>query len=143
MGRRHNGPQVTIGLFLAVLMLVGGPAASAFGFAKVRLANARPGSQSVGLKVVVGGAAPPSVGPASYGQVTPYVKVTAGSAQIALTGGGSANQGSQSPVDGGNYTAVAPAKGSKGFSPELFPRRDARKGTARPRVDPPPPQLGS
>jgi hypothetical protein len=143
MGRRHSGPQVTIGLFLALLMLVGGPAASAFGFAKVRLVNARPGSQSVGLKVVVGGAAPPPVGPASYGQVTPYVRVSPGSAQIALTGGGSANQVSQSLVDGGNYTAVALAKGSKGFSLQLFRDGHARKGTARLRVIHAAPELGS
>src|SRR3954451_15679566 len=143
MGRRHSGPQVTIGLFLALLMLVGGPAASAFGFAKVRLVNAQPGSHSVGLKVVVGGAAPPPVGPASYGQVTPYVRVSAGSAQIALTGGGSASQVSQSLVDGGNYTAVALAKGSKGFSLKLFRDGHARKGTARLRVIHAAPELGS
>src|SRR4051794_11349810 len=103
MGRRQSGPQVTIGLFLAFLMLVGGPAASAFGFAKVRLVNARPGAQSVGLKVVVGGAAPPAVGPASYGQVTPYVRVSAGSAQIALTGGGGAQEGGRGVGVGGEY----------------------------------------
>jgi hypothetical protein len=124
-------------------MLVGGPAASAFGFAKVRLVNAQPGSQSVGLKVVVAGAAPPPVGPASYGQVTPYVKVSAGSAQIALTGGRSSNQVTQSLVDGGNYTAVALAKGSKRFSLKLFRDGHARKGTARLRVIHAAPELGS
>jgi hypothetical protein len=143
MGRRHIGPQVTIGLFLAALMLVGGPAASAFGFAKVRLANARPGSGSVGLKVVVGGAAPPQVGPATYGQVTPYVKVSPGRAQIALTGGGSANQLTQTLTDGGNYTAVALAKGSKGFALKLYRDGHARKGTARLRVIHAAPELGS
>src|SRR3954449_955600 len=143
MGRRHNGPQVTIGLFLAALMLVGGPAASAFASAKVRLVNARAGSGAVGLKVVVGGAAPPSVGPASYGQVTPYVKVTAGSAQIALSGGGSANQVTQTLVDGGNYTAVALAKGSKSFALKLFRDGHARKGSARLRVIHAAPELGS
>src|SRR3954451_3653510 len=110
MGRRHIGPQVTIGLCLALLMLVGGPAASAFGFAKVRLVNARPGSQSVGLKVGVSGAAPPQVGPATYGQVTPYVTGSAGTPQIALTGAGSSNQLSQTLTDGGKYTAAPLAK---------------------------------
>src|SRR3954447_5858870 len=143
MGRRHIGPQVTIGLCLALLMLVGGPAASAFGFAKVRLVNARPGSQSVGLKVVVSGAAPPQVGPATYGQVTPYVKVSPGSAQIALTGGGSANQLSQTLTDGGNYTAVALAKGSKHYILKLYRDGHARKGTARLRVIHAAPELGS
>src|SRR3954451_20586710 len=116
MGRRHIGPQVTIGLCLALLMLVGGPAASAFGFAKVRLVNSRPGSHSVGLKVVVSGAAPPQVGPATYGQVTPYVKVSAGGPQIALTAGGSANHVAQTLTNVGKYTAVALSKGSKGFA---------------------------
>jgi hypothetical protein len=142
MGRRHIGPQVTIGLSLALLMLVGGPAASAFGFAKVRLVNARPGSQSIGLKVVVGGAAPPQVGPAAYGQVTPYVKFSPGSAQIALTGG-SANQLSQTLNDGANYTAVAVAKGSKSFALKLYRDGHARKGTARLRVIHAAPELGS
>jgi Domain of unknown function (DUF4397) len=143
MGRRHIGPQVTIGLCLALLMLVGGPAASAFGFAKVRLVNARPGSHSVGLKVVVAGAAPPQVGPATYGQVTPYVRVSPGSAQIALTGGAGANQVSQALTDGGNYTAVALAKGSKGFALKLYRDGHARKGTARLRVIHAAPELGS
>ena len=108
-------------------MLVAGPAASASGFAKVRLVNARPGSDPVGLKVVVGGAAPPQVGPAAYGQVTPYVRVSPGSAQISLSGlKTSANQVSQSLVDGGDYTAIALAKGSKGFTLKLY-----RDGHAR------------
>jgi hypothetical protein len=143
MGRRHSGPRIVIGLCLAALMLVGGPAASAFGFAKVRLVNARPGSGGVGLKVVVSGAAPPPVGPATYGQVTPYVRVSPGTAQISLTGAGSAKQVSQSLVDGGNYTAVALAKGSKGFTLKLYRDGHARKGTARLRVIHAAPELGS
>jgi hypothetical protein len=128
-------------------MLVGGPAASAFGSAKIRLVNARPGSQSVGLKVVVGGAAPPPVGPASYGQVTPYVKVSPGSAQISLSGLGSSdgnpNQVTHTLTDGGNYTAVALAKGSKSFALKLFRDGHARRGTARLRVIHAAPELGS
>src|SRR5256885_1037135 len=147
MGRRHNGPQLRIGLFLAVVMLVGGPAASASGFAKVRLVNARPGSHAIGLKVVVGGAAPPQVGPASYAQVTPYVKVSPGSAKISLSdlrsSDGNPNQVTQKLVDGGNYTAVALAKGSKGFELKLYRDGHARKGTARLRVIHAAPELGS
>src|SRR4051794_28810352 len=147
MGRRHSGPQVTIGLFLAALMLVGGPAASASGFAKVRLVNARPGSHAVGLKVVVGSAAPPPLGPASYAQVTPYVKVSAGTAQISLSGlrssDGNPKQVSQSLVDGGKYTVLALAKGSKGFSLKLYRDGHARKGIARLRVIHAAPELGS
>jgi hypothetical protein len=147
MGRRHSGPKVTTGLFLALLMLVGGPAASAHAFAKVRLVNARPGSNSIGLKISVGTAAPPAVGPASYAQVTPYVKVSPGSARIALSGlqssDGSANQVTQTLVDGGNYTAVALARGSKGFTLKLYRDGHARKGTARLRVIHAAPELGS
>lgn len=144
MGRRHSGSHIAIGLCLAILMLVGGPAASAFGFAKVRLVNARPGSNAVGLKVVVGGAAPPPVGPASYEQVTPYVRVSPGSAQIALTGAtSSANQLSHQLVDGGNYTAIALAKGQKGFTLKLYRDGHAQKGTARLRVIHAAPELGS
>jgi Domain of unknown function (DUF4397) len=147
MGRRHSGPRIVIGLCLASLMLVGGPAASAFGFAKVRLVNARPGAHAVGLKVVVGGAAPPPVGPASYAQVTPYVRVSPGNAQISLSGlrssDGSPNQVTQSLVDGGGYTAIALAKGSKGFTLKLYRDGHARKGTARLRVIHAAPELGS
>jgi hypothetical protein len=97
----------------------------------------------VGLKVVVGGAAPPQVGPASYAQVTPYVKVSPGSAQIALRGGGGANQVTQTLTDGGNYTAIALARGSKGFALKLYRDGHARKGTARLRVIHAAPELGS
>src|SRR2546423_11039316 len=147
MGRRHSGSKLTIGLFLALVMLVAGRAASAFAVARVRLVNARAGSHPVGLKVVVGGAAPPAVGPASYGQVTPYVRVSAGGAQISLSGlqsgDGTPNQVKQSLVDGGNYTAVALAKGSKGFELKLYRDGHARKGTAPLRVIHAAPELGS
>src|SRR5438874_11452943 len=107
MGKRHGERKLTIGLFLALVMLVAGPAASAFAVAKVRLVNARAGSHPLGLKVVVGGAAPPAVGPASYGQVTPYVRVSAGSARISLSGlrsgDGSPTEVKQDLADGGNY----------------------------------------
>jgi uncharacterized protein DUF4397 len=147
MGSRHSGRKLTIGLCLALVMLVTGPAGSAFGFAKVRLVNARPGSHPIGLKVVVGGAAPPLVGPASYAQVTPYVRVAPGSAQISLSGlkssDGTPNQVTQSLVDGGAYTAVALAKGSKSFELKLYRDGHARKGTARLRVIHAAPELGS
>jgi hypothetical protein len=109
----------------------------------VRLVNARPGAQSVGLKVVVGGAAPPPLGPATYGQVTPYVKVSPGGAQISLTGASGGGQLTHTLTDGGNYTVVALAKGSKRFSIKIFRDGHARKGTARLRVIHAAPELGS
>jgi hypothetical protein len=129
-------------------MLVGIPAASAFASAKVRLVNARAGSGAVGLKVVVGTAAPPEIGEATYGQVTPYVNVTPGSAQIAVSGlsaeqGGPAAQTTQQLVDGKRYTAVALAKGPKGFQIKVYPDGEARPGRARLRVLHAAPELGS
>jgi Domain of unknown function (DUF4397) len=147
MGSRHSAAKFTMGLFLALVMLVGGPAASAFAVVKVRLVNARAGSHPIGLKVTVGRAAPPSIGPAAYGQVTPYASVSAGSAQISLSGlrssDGSPKQVTQSLADGGHYTAVAVAKGSKGFALKVYRDGHARKGTARVRIIHAAPELGS
>jgi hypothetical protein len=145
MHRRHSGSRVVIGLTLVIVMLMALPAASAFATAKVRIVNARPGGQAVGLKVVVGGAAPPQIGPADYGQVTPYANVTAGSASIALSGlsSGGGAQTTQQLVDGKRYTAVALAKGSKGFQLKIYTDGDAKKKTARLRVIHAAPELGT
>ncbi|MEA2409491.1 MAG: hypothetical protein QOC77_52 [Thermoleophilaceae bacterium] len=148
MGSRHNGSRFVIGLSLAILMLVGTPAASAFAVAKVRLVNARPGSQPVGLKLVEGTAAPPIFGQAAYGQVTPYVKVSPGSAQITISGlssstGGSKAQTTEQLVDGQSYTAVALALGSKAFQIKVYKDGHARGGKARLRVIHAAPELGA
>src|SRR3954469_3209578 len=147
MGRHHSGPRSVIGLSLAFLMLVGGPAASAWATTKVRLVNARPGSHAVGLKVVVAGAAPPAIGPAAFGQVTPYATVSPGNAEIALSGlkagDGNPGQVTHELVDGGRYTAVALAMGSKGFVLKLYRDGHGRAGTARLRVIHAAPELGS
>src|SRR3954470_3685242 len=148
MGSRHNGSRFVIGLSLAIVMLVIGPAASALATAKVRLVNARPGSQAGSLKVVQGGAAPPTFGDAAYGQVTPYVKVPAGSAQITISGlssstGGPEAQTTEQLEDGKSYTAVALALGSKAFQIEVYRDGHARGGKARLRVIHAAPELGS
>jgi hypothetical protein len=148
MGSRHNGSRFVIGLSLAILMLVGGPAASAFATAKVRLVNARPGSQAVSLKIVEGSSAPPTFGDAAYGQVTPYVKVPPGSAQIAISGlppsaNASKAQVTQQLEDGHNYTAIALALGSKGFQIQVYKDGRARGKKARLRVIHAAPELGS
>jgi hypothetical protein len=148
MGVRHSGSRVVIGLTLVIVMLVALPAASAFATAKVRLVNARPGAQAVGLKVVVGTAPPPEIGTAGYGQVTPYVNVAPGSASIAISGlsestGGQDAQTTQQLVDGENYTAVALAKGKKGFQITVYHDGGARAKTARLRVIHAAPELGS
>src|SRR4051794_31285860 len=147
MGSRHNGSRFVIGLSLAILMLVGGPAASALATAKVRLVNARPGGQAVSLKIIQGTAAPPEFGDAAYGQVTPYVKVPPGSANITISGlssstGGAKAQTTEQLEDGHSYTAVALASGSKAFEIKIY--RDARAhGKARLRVIHAAPELGS
>jgi hypothetical protein len=145
MGRRHSGSRFVIGLSLAIVMLVAGPAASALASARVRLVNARPGSSAVGLKVVVGTAAPPMIGQASYGQVTPYAKVSSGSAQIAISGlsGGPGAQTTEQLQDGQDYTAVALARGSKDFQIKVYRDGHGRSGSARLRVIHAAPELGS
>ena len=141
MGRRHSGSRIVIGLSLAILMLLGGPAALASASAKVRLVNARAGSQAVGLKVVVSGSAAPSIGPASFGQVTPYANVSAGSAQISLSGASAKTTKQLS--DGTRYTAVALAKGSNGIELKLYRDGSARAGRARLRILHAAPELGT
>jgi hypothetical protein len=148
MGSRHNGSRFVIGLSLAILMLVGGPAASASATAKVRLVNARPGSAAVSLKVVEGSSAPPTFGDAAYGQVTPYVKVPPGSAQIGISGLPSSADASKAQVtqqleDGHSYTAIALALGSKGYQIQVYRDGRGRGGKARLRVIHAAPELGS
>src|SRR4051794_29573818 len=148
MGSRHNGSRFVIGLSLAILMLVGGPAASALATAKVRLGNARPGSQALSLKIIQGSRAPPTFGDAPYGPGTPYVKLPPGSANIGLSGlpasaDASKAQTTEQLEDGHNYTAVALALGSKGFQIEVYKDGAARGKKARLRVIHAAPELGS
>jgi hypothetical protein len=149
MGSRHNGSRFVIGLSLAILMLVGGPAASALATAKVRLVNARPGGHAVSLKIIEGTAVPPTFGDAAYGQVTPYVRIPPGRAQIGISGlrssaeGGAEAQTSQLLEDGQSYTAVALALGSKKFQIKIYRDGHASGGKARLRVIHAAPELGS
>jgi hypothetical protein len=149
MGRRHSGARFVAGFLLAIVMLVGGPAASAFATAKVRLVNARPGAHPVSLKIIQGTAAPPTFGEAAYGQVTPYVKIPPGRAQIGISGlrstaeGGAEAQTTQLLLDGQSYTAVALALGSKKFQIKVYKDGHARAGRARLRVIHAAPELGS
>ena len=147
MGVRHKGRGLVAGLTLALLMLLASPAASALGSAKLRLVNARPG-QAVGLKVVVGSAAPPEIGNAEYGQVTPYANVEAGSAQISLSGlpadaSVSRAETTEELTDGRRYTAIALPRGSKGYELLFLPDGSARAKKARFRVVHAAPELGS
>lgn len=143
MGVRHRG---TIGFTLVLLMLVAGPAASAYATAKVRLVNARANSQPVRLEVSVGSPPAPAGGAASFGQVTPYAAVSAGNAKLSITGGagsGAAATVTERLIDGGRYTAVALAKGTKGFELKVYRDGAAKAGGARLRVLHVAPELGS
>jgi hypothetical protein len=127
-------------------MLVTGPAASASASARLRLIDARPGSDTVRLDVAVGSQRTPAGGETRYGQVTPYVNVAPGTATLELmSGGGSsaAAEASQELVDGVSYTAVAIAKGSAGFALKVLRDGRAKAGKARLRVVHAAPELGS
>jgi hypothetical protein len=113
----------------------------------VRLVNARAGSQPVTLEVAIGGMRAPGGGPAAFGDATPYARVSPGSATLTLTAGGSgsasAATATEQLVDGAKYTAVALAKGSKGFQLKVYRDGRARAGRARLRVLHAAPELGS
>jgi hypothetical protein len=146
MGVFHGGSRISIGVTLALLMLVAGPAASAQASAKLRLVNARAGAEPVRLEVTIGSTRTPAGGQASFGKATPYASVPAGSAQLTLTGGtGSAASAmtTEQLVDGDRYTAVALAKGDKGFSLRVYRDGHARPRGARLRVLHAAPELGA
>jgi hypothetical protein len=146
MGVFHNGSRISIGLTLASLMLVAAPAASAEASAKVRLVNARAGSDPVRLEVSIGGTSTPAGGQAAFGHSTPYASVPSGSAELTITGGtGSAASATTTEqlTDGARYTAVALARGDKAFALRVYRDGNARARGARLRVLHAAPELGS
>lgn len=146
MGVFHGGSRISIGITLALVMLVAGPAASALASAQVRVVNTRAGSEPVTLAVSIGSARSPGGGPATFGQATPYARVPAGNAQLTLTtgtGSTAAATATQQLVDGERYTAVALAKGTKGFELKVYRDGKALAGRSRLRVLHAAPELGS
>lgn len=91
-----------IGLALATLMLVMGPAAAAFASAQVRLINVR-GASAVTLEVSVNGQKTAAGSALGYGQVGALANVPAGSAKLTV-GGQSA---SKQLASGESYTVIA------------------------------------
>jgi hypothetical protein len=142
MGTRHSGSRLLIGLSLAFMMLVAGPAASALATTKVRLIDARAGSPALKLVVKVGSASMPA-GEASFGQVAPYARVPPGSAQLDVSGPGVSAQATEQLADGANYTAVVLAQGAKGYSLMVYKDGAAKAGSARLRVLHAAPELGA
>ena len=91
-----------LGLVLAALMLVAGPAAGALASAQIRLVNARGGS-AVSLQVSVGGKKVTAGSAVSYGQAGALAAVPAGQAKILVGGQDVTKQ----LANGRSYTVVA------------------------------------
>jgi hypothetical protein len=98
---------LSIGLAVAILMLVMGPAAAALANAQVRLVNARGGS-AVALQVSVNGQKTSAGSPLGYAQVGALASVPAGTAQLSVAGKTVTKQ----LADGRSYTVIALPKGS-------------------------------
>src|SRR3954453_3380686 len=98
--RRRN--TLLIGLAIAFLMLVMGPAAEASGSAQVRLVNAR-GGASVTLEVSVDGKKTAGGSGVGYGQAGAMASVPAGQARLTVAG----KTATKRLTDGKGYTVVA------------------------------------
>ena len=123
-----------IGLALAILMLVMGPAAAALASAQVRLINARGGS-AVSLQVSVDGKKTPAGSALGFAQVGALASVPAGQAQLSVGG----NSASKRLADGESYTVVAMPKGSV----EVLRNGSGTAGQARVRLVHAAPELGT
>jgi hypothetical protein len=125
---------VYIGLACAFLMLVMGPAASAFASAQVRLINARSGS-GVTLTVTVGGTKAPTAGTVAFGDAGQLVGVPAGDAELAVGG-----KTVKKPLaDGASYDVVALPKSAV----EVLRNGSAAAQRSRLRVVHAAPELGT
>ena len=145
MRARRREMSLAVGL-VTVLMLVTLPAASALASAKLRLVNARGGSDPVRLEVAVGGQTVPAGAATAFGQAGDFADVPAGQAELSLTGG--AGSGASARVerrleDGASYTAIALPRGTRGFSLQVLRNGEATARRAQLRVVHAAPELGS
>jgi hypothetical protein len=101
MGARVR-KKLFMGLAIAALMLVAGPAAQAFASAQVRFVNARGGS-TLSLTVSAGGQRTGGGSGVGFGQVGALMSVPAGAAQLSVGGTTVTRQLS----DGTSYTVAA------------------------------------
>ena len=129
----HIRNKLSIGLLLASLMLVTGPAAQALASAQVRLINARGGSP-VALQVTVKGSKTSAGSALGYAQVGALANVPAGNAQFSVGG----KSVTKRLADGKSYTVVALPKNSI----EVLRNGSGAAGQARVRVVHAAPELG-
>ena len=129
--RKRN--TLYIGLALAILMLVMGPAAGALASAQVRLVNARGGS-AVALQVSVNGQKTSAGSPLGYAQVGALASVPAGNAELTVAGKTVTKQ----LADGDSYTVIALPKRAV----EVLHNGSAKGGQARIRLVHAAPELG-
>src|SRR4051794_38837113 len=129
--RRRN--TLLIGLAIASLMLVMGPAAEAFGSAQVRLVNAR-GGKPVTLEVSVDGKKTAGGSAVGYGLAGAMASVPAGQARLTVGG----KTATEELVNGKGYTVVAlPSDGL-----QVLRNGSASGGDSRVRIVHAAPELG-
>jgi hypothetical protein len=122
-------------------MLLVGPAASAWGDAKVRFVHTIPGAGPAQLDASEGGITQEVGGPVGFGQIGRYAEVPAGNVSFELKSGGkSLAQTREELQNRAHYTVVAMSEGKPG----LMVLRDgnAEGGKSRIRVVDTAPELG-
>jgi hypothetical protein len=129
-----------VGLIASLLMLLAGPAASAWGDAKVRFVQAIPGADAPELHALSGKISQRIGRGVGFGEVGSYENVPAG--QVAFEfpdpGGGSIPSASERLRDRAHYTVV----GTRDKGPLVLEEGRPQGGTARLRVVNAAPELG-
>ena len=128
-------------LIASILMLLVGPAASAWGDAKVRFVHTIPGAGPAQLEATEGGITQEVGGPVGFAEIGRYAEVPAGNVSFELKSGGkSLAQAREQLQNRAHYTVVAMSDGK----PSLMVLRDgnAEGGKSRLRVVDTAPELG-
>jgi Domain of unknown function (DUF4397) len=128
-------------LIASFLMLLVGPAASAWGDAKVRFVHTIPGAGAAQLEATEGGITQEVGGSAGFAQIGRYAEVPAGNVSFDLQSGGKSLAKAQEELQNrAHYTVVAVSDGK----PSLMVLRDGNGegGSSRIRVVDTAPELG-
>ena len=97
-----------LALIASILMLLVGPAASAWGDAKVRFVQAVPGNGALELSATEGGISQRVGRPLGYGEIGNYEKVPAGDVEFEIAEPGGGRTGASEQLkNGAHYTVVA------------------------------------